>query len=34
MKIRKEEIDDFFNGGIICGYVIIMVYIFRLVYDV
>ena len=34
MRIRKEELDDFLNGGIVCGYVMVIVYIFRLAFKV
>ena len=34
MRINKEELDNFFDGGIICGYVMVLVYIFRLAFKV
>ncbi len=33
MRINKQELDDFLDGGIICGYVMIMVFLFRLVFN-
>lgn len=32
MRFGKEEIDEFLDGGIVCGYVMVMVVIFRLAF--
>ena len=34
MRIGKEKLDEFLDGGIICGYVMVMVIIFRLAFSV
>lgn len=34
MQFGKEKFDEFLDGGIICGYVMVMVIIFRLAFGV